>query len=78
MKIEELNKSIIDIKEQILNLEKQLNSLVLETSGDGNAEVIQARNGESTLNDRITKIENNNEITNSIEDVFINKLFENE
>ena len=40
------------------------------------AEVIAARNGENTLNDRITKIENNTEITNAIEDEFIKTLFE--
>lgn len=76
MKIEDINKSIVNLKVQILNLEKQLNQLVLESSGDSNAEVIQARNGENTLNDRITKIENNTEITNAIEDEFIKTLFE--
>lgn len=44
------------IDENDKNLQRQINDLVL-SSGESNAEVVQARGGESTLNDRLDKIE---------------------
>ena len=48
-----------NVKTNIQNVQQQVNNLVLGAVGDGNnAEVVQARGGYSTLNDRI----NNNEL----------------
>jgi len=38
-------------------LSKEINDLVLESGGDSNLEVVQARGGEPVLNDRLNKIE---------------------
>lgn len=46
-------------KEDVKNVQQQINNLVLEASGDSNAEVIQARGNHMVLNDRIYTIENN-------------------
>ena len=47
------------------NIQQQLNNLVLGAVGDGNnAEVVQARDNEQTLNERLSKIENGKRITN--------------
>lgn len=45
------------IDENDKNLQRQINDLVL-SSGDSNAEVVQARGGERTLNDRLNKMTN--------------------
>lgn len=74
MKIEELNKSIVDLLSRTLNLQKQVNSLTL-SSGDSNVEVVQARQGEATLNDRLNKMEKENVPVGSIEEDFIDSLF---
>ena len=42
------------------NLQEQINNLVLESGGDNNLEVVQARGNFNTLNDRLT----NNEYAN--------------
>src|SRR5690625_6821727 len=38
-------------------LSKEINDLVLESGGDSNLEVVQARGGEPVLNDRLNKID---------------------
>ena len=43
--------------DRIERLSKVLNDLVLNSGGDSNLEVVQARGGESTLNDRINRVE---------------------
>lgn len=71
-------------------LQDQINNLVLESGGDSNLEVVQARDGFSTLNDRITLCENkvlyddyfinsNFDLTNAstinLKTIFLNKTF---
>ena len=51
-------------------LSKSVNDLVLNSGGESNLEVVQARGGESTLNDRINSVEDN---TNSIKSVIVSK-----
>ncbi len=51
-------------------LNKSVNNLVLHSGGDSNLEVVQARGGESTLNDRINSVEDK---ANSIKSVVVSK-----
>lgn len=56
--------------DRIERLSKVLNDLVLNSGGDSNLEVVQARGGESTLNDRINRIEDK---TNSFKNVVVSR-----
>lgn len=68
LKVPEIEQDIVEIneqldnkakKEEVQNVQQQVNNLVLGAVGDGNnAEVVQARGYEATLNDRLTKNEN--------------------
>lgn len=56
--------------DRIERLSKVLNDLVLNSGGDSNLEVVQARGGESTLNDRINRVEDK---TNSFKNVVVSR-----
>ena len=47
------------------SLQNQINNLVLESGGDSNLEVVQARGGYTVLNDRLDDITNGNGIKNN-------------
>ena len=59
-------------KYEVDSIQKQVDNLVIEASGDSNAEVIQSRDGENVLNERFKKIENLNRLTNT--DMFTTEI----
>lgn len=64
-----------ELNERIHDLQTQVNDIVLNDNPNTDIEVVQARKGNPTLNDRLNKIdltieENNKPITNE----FINNL----
>lgn len=71
MKNKELNEMIHKLKNETIKLQNQINDLVINNNPNTDAEVIQARNGKATLNDRLNAIE---EDVNPIEDTFIDSL----
>ena len=64
--------TVSQLEENKNELQEQINNLVLESGGDSNLEVVQARDGFSTLNDRITLCENKV----LYDDYFINSNFD--
>lgn len=64
-----------EINENIHKLQTQINDLVINDNPNTDAEVVQARAGNPTLNDRLNKMDTTmNEITKPIDSVFINSL----
>ena len=71
MKNKELNENIHKLKSDTIKLQNQINDLVINNNPNTDAEVVQARNGKATLNDRLNAIE---ESVTPIEDAFIDTL----
>lgn len=64
-----------ELNENIHKLQTQINDLVINDNPNTDAEVVQARAGNPTLNDRLNKMDTTmNEITKPIDSVFINSL----
>lgn len=64
-----------EVNENIHKLQTQINDLVINDNPNTDAEVVQARAGNPTLNDRLNKMDTTmNEITKPIDSVFINSL----
>lgn len=64
-----------ELNENIHKLQAQINDLVINDNPNTDAEVVQARAGNPTLNDRLNKMDTTmNEITKPIDSVFINSL----
>lgn len=53
----DLNENFRELYDKDDNLQKQINDLVIESNGDSNAEVVQARGGHRVLADRLNEME---------------------
>src|SRR5690625_2480855 len=63
------NNNYTQLFEGVRQAKKTLDDLVLESGGDSNAEVVQARGGETTLNRRLDKLDNkDNDLTSRLEE----------
>src|SRR5699024_10474575 len=61
------NENYTQISECVQQVKKTNDYLVLESGGDSNLEVVQARGGESTLNSRLAKLDDkDNELTSQL------------
>src|SRR5690625_2060509 len=64
------NDNYTQLFEGVQQVKKTLDDLVLESGGDSNLEVVQARGGESTLNSRLDKLDDkDNELTSQLADI---------
>src|SRR5690625_2354914 len=61
------NDNYTQLFEGVQQVKKTIDDLVLESGGDSNLEVVQARGGENTLNNRLDKLATKNELVNAVE-----------
>src|SRR5690625_2624571 len=64
------NDNYTQLFEGVQQVKKTIDDLVLESGGDSNLEVVQARGGESTLNSRLDKFDDkDNELSSQLADI---------
>src|SRR5699024_8934334 len=67
------NDNYTQLFEGVQQVKKTLDDLVLESGGDSNLEVVQARGGENTLNSRLDKLDDKDyELTSQLAQIAIN------